>query len=148
MAEFSLESTGFGHGEEIPRRYGCEGEDLSPPLSWSRPPEGTRSLALIVDDPDAPVGTFTHWLGWGLDPDAQGLGEGEAAPVQGRNDFGTSGYRGPCPPPGHGRHRYSFRLYALDSDPDLSPDADKGDLERALEGHTLAVAELVGTYER
>jgi Raf kinase inhibitor-like YbhB/YbcL family protein len=148
MAEFSLESTGFAHGEEIPRRYGCEGEDLSPPLSWSRPPEGTRSLALIVDDPDAPVGTFTHWLGWGLDPDAQGLGEGEAAPVQGRNDFGTSGYRGPCPPPGHGRHRYSFRLYALDSDPDLSPDADKGDLERALEGHTLAVAELVGTYER
>jgi Raf kinase inhibitor-like YbhB/YbcL family protein len=148
VAEFSLESTGFAHGEEIPRRYGCEGEDLSPPLSWSDPPEGTRSLALVVDDPDAPVGTFTHWLGWGIDPGAQGLGEGEAAPVEGRNDFGTSGYRGPCPPPGHGRHRYSFRLYALDSDPDLSPDADKGELERALEGHTLAVAELVGTYER
>jgi Raf kinase inhibitor-like YbhB/YbcL family protein len=148
MAEFSLESTGFAHGEEIPRRYGCEGEDLSPPLSWSSPPEGTRSLALVVDDPDAPVGTFTHWLGWGIDPGAQGLGEGEAAPVEGRNDFGTSGYRGPCPPPGHGRHRYSFRLYALDSAPDLSPDADKGELERALEGHTLAVAELVGTYER
>jgi len=102
----------------------------------------------VVDDPDAPGGTFTHWLGWALDPGAAGLGEGEAAPVEGRNDFGTSGYRGPCPPPGHGRHRYSFRLYALDSDTDLPPGADKRSLERALEGHTLAFAELIGTYER
>jgi Raf kinase inhibitor-like YbhB/YbcL family protein len=143
-----LQSSAFENGEPIPRRHSCEGEDLSPPLSWSGASQGTRSLALVVDDPDAPAGTFTHWLGWGLDPGAQGLGEGEAAPVEGRNDFGTSGYRGPCPPPGHGRHRYSFRLYALDFDPDLRPGAGKGELERALEGHTLAVAELIGSYER
>src|ERR687897_2893812 len=148
VAEFALESSAFEPGGPIPRRHSCEGEDLSPPLSWSGAPEGTRSLALVVDDPDAPAGTFTHLLGWALDPDAGGLGEGEAAPVEGRNDFGTSGYPGAYPPPGHGRHRYSFRLYALDSDPDLRPGAAKPELERALEGHTLAVVELVGTYER
>jgi Raf kinase inhibitor-like YbhB/YbcL family protein len=148
VAEFGLQSGAFEQGERIPRRHSCEGEDLSPPLSWSGAPEGTRSLALVVDDPDAPAGTFTHWLGWGLDPGAHGFGEGESAPVEGRNDFGTSGYRGPCPPPGHGRHRYFFRLYALDYDPGLRPGAGMRELERALEGHTLAVAELVGSYER
>jgi len=148
VAGFALQSSAFDHGGPIPRRHGCEGEDLSPPLSWSGPPESTRSLALVVDDPDAPAGTFTHWLAWALDPGAEGLGVGEAAPVEGRNDFGTSGYRGPCPPPGHGRHRYSFRLYALDSDPALPPGAGKGELERVVEGRTLAVAELIGTYER
>jgi Raf kinase inhibitor-like YbhB/YbcL family protein len=148
MAEFALQSSAFDHGGPIPRRHSREGEDLSPPLSWSGATEGTRSLALVVDDPDAPAGTFTHWLGWALDPDAKGLDEGEAAPVEGRNDFNTSGYRGPCPPPGHGRHRYSFRLYALDSEPDLRPDAGKRELERTLEGHTLATAEPIGAYER
>jgi Raf kinase inhibitor-like YbhB/YbcL family protein len=148
MAEFVLQSSAFEHGEPIPVRHTCEGEDLSPPLSWSGAPEGTLSLALVVDDPDAPGETFTHWLGWGLDPGAEGLGEGAVAPVEGRNGFGTSGYRGPCPPPGHGRHRYFFRLYALDFESDLRAGAGKGELERALEGHTLAVAELIGTYER
>jgi Raf kinase inhibitor-like YbhB/YbcL family protein len=88
----------------------CEGEDVSPPLAWSGVPEGTASLALVVDDPDAPSGTFTHWLAWGIDPAASVLGEGEAAPVEGQNDFGSVGWRGPCPPPGHGPHRYFFRL--------------------------------------
>jgi Raf kinase inhibitor-like YbhB/YbcL family protein len=148
VTEFAVHSADFEHGEPIPTRNSCEGQDLSPPLSWSGAPEGTRSLALVVDDPDAPAGTFTHWLGWGLDPGAQRLGEGEAAPVEGRNDFGTTGYRGPCPPSGHGRHRYFFRLYAVDSGLDLGSGADKRELERALEGHTLAVAELIGTYER
>jgi Raf kinase inhibitor-like YbhB/YbcL family protein len=148
VAELVLQSSAFDHGGPIPRRHSCEGEDLSPPLSWSGTPEDTRSLALVVDDPDAPAGTFTHWLGWGIQPGAGGLGDGEAAPVEGRNDFGTNGYRGPCPPPGHGPHRYSFRLYALDSDADLPPGAAKRELERALEGHTLAAAELIGTYER
>jgi Raf kinase inhibitor-like YbhB/YbcL family protein len=148
VADFVLQSSAFDRGGPIPRRHSCEGEDLSPPLSWSGAPEGTRSLALVVDDPDAPAGTFTHWLAWALDPGATGLDEGEAAPVEGRNDFGTSGYRGPCPPSGHGRHRYSFRLYALDSDPDLPSGAGKRELVRALEGHTLAAAELIGTYER
>ena len=148
MAEFALESSAFGHAQAIPSRYSCEGEDVSPPLRWSNVPEGTRSLAMIVDDPDAPGGVFTHWLAWGLEPAAEGLGEGESAPREGRNDFGTSGYRGPCPPPGHGRHRYVFRLYALDMQLELPAGAAKGELEQAIEGHVLTTAELVGAYER
>lgn len=148
MAEFTLTSSAFAPGETIPPRHSCDGENLSPPLSWSSPPDGTRSLALIVDDPDAPVGTFTHWLAWGIDPEAGGLAEGEAVPVEGRNDFGVTGYGGPCPPPGHGRHRYFFRLYALDSEVGLPAGASREELEQALDGHVLAVAELVGSYER
>ena len=145
---FTLQSDAFGSGETIPMRHSCDGDDLSPPLTWSPPPEGTRSLALVVDDPDAPSGTFTHWLAWGIDPAAGSLAEGERPPHEGRNDFGESRYRGPCPPPGHGRHRYSFRLAALDAELELAAGAAKDELERALGGHALAVAELVGTYER
>lgn len=105
-------------------------------------------MALLVEDPDAPGGVFMHWLAWGLDRGAEGLGEGGSAPGEGRNDFGTTGYRGPCPPPGHGRHRYLFRLYALDTNIELAAGAAKVDLERAIEGHVLTTAELVGTYER
>jgi Raf kinase inhibitor-like YbhB/YbcL family protein len=143
-----LASSAFAGGQPIPQRHSCEGEDLSPPLSWTDVPEGATSLALIVDDPDAPGGTFTHWLGWGLDPAAGGLGEGEAAPVEGRNDFGATGYRGPCPPPGHGPHRYFFRLHALEAELELAPGASKGEFEQALAGRSVAVAELIGTYER
>jgi Raf kinase inhibitor-like YbhB/YbcL family protein len=148
MSEFALESGAFEHAQAIPTRYTCDGEDVSPPLEWANLPDETRSLALIVDDPDAPSGVFTHWVAWGLDPRAGGLGEGEAAPREGRNDFGTTGYRGPCPPPGHGRHRYVFRLYALDGEPELEPGARKEQLEQAIEGHVLTTAERVGTYER
>jgi Raf kinase inhibitor-like YbhB/YbcL family protein len=148
MADLTLTSAAFEHGEAVPARHSCEGEDVSPPLAWSGVPEGTRALALIVDDPDAPAGTFTHWVAWALDPDAGGLGEGEAAPGEGRNDFDTTGYRGPCPPPGHGRHRYFFKLYALDAAPDLAAGAGKDELERAMEGHVLASVELVGGFER
>jgi Raf kinase inhibitor-like YbhB/YbcL family protein len=148
MAEFALESSAFENAQAIPSRHSCEGEDLSPRLRWSNVPEGTRSLALVVDDPDAPGGVFTHWIAWGLDPAAEGLGEGEPAPREGQNDFGTSGYRGPCPPPGHGRHRYVFRLYALDAEPELAAGAPKVALEQAVAGHVLTMAELVGTYER
>jgi Raf kinase inhibitor-like YbhB/YbcL family protein len=143
-----LTSSAFGEGESIPRRHTCEGEDLSPPLSWTDVPDETSSLALIVEDPDAPRGTFTHWVGWALDPATGGLREGEAAPVEGRNDFGQTGYRGPCPPPGHGPHRYVFRLHALSRDPDLAAGAGKEELERALDEQVLAVAELTGSYER
>lgn len=143
-----LTSSAFPAGGRIPARYTCEGEDLSPPLAWSDPPPGTRSLALVVEDPDAPGRTFTHWLAWGIDPVARGLGEGEAAPREGRNDFGAPGYRGPCPPLGHGPHRYVFRLLALDDDLDLPPGSGRRDLERAVHGHVLARAELVGLYER
>lgn len=149
MAEFTLSSTAFAAGEAIPARYGCDGEDLSPPLDWSGVPAEARSLALIVDDPDAPSGTFTHWLAWGVDPGKGGLGEGEPAPVEGRNDFGATGYRGPCPPPGHGRHRYVFRLHALDRELDVPPGASRQELEQAIvDASVLAVVELVGTYER
>jgi Raf kinase inhibitor-like YbhB/YbcL family protein len=148
VAGFELTSSAFGEGDLVPRRHTCEGEHLSPPLSWAGVPAATRSLALIADDPDAPVGTFTHWLAWGLDPVAGGIDEGEAAPREGRNGFGTVGYGGPCPPPGHGRHRYFFRLHALDAELDLEQGAARAELERAIEGHVLETAELMGGYER
>ena len=148
MSEFDLRSTAFEHGAAIPRRHTCEGEDLSPPLQGSDPPEGTRALALVCDDPDAPGGTFTHWLAWGIDPGAGALGEAEAAPGEGENDFGSTGYRGPCPPPGHGPHRYFFRLHALDGELELEQGAGKAEVERAIREHDLGSAELMGTYER
>jgi len=148
MADFALESSAFDHAQPIPNRYTCDSEDFSPPLRWANVPDEARSLALLVDDPDAPRGVFTHWVAWGLDPGAGGLDEGEAAPGEGRNDFGRVGYRGPCPPPGHGRHRYVFRLYALDHELKLPSGAGKVDLEQAIAGHVLTTAELVGTYER
>ena len=131
---FELKSPAFEHGSEIPQRHTCEGEDVSPSLTWSGVPDGAASLALIVDDPDAPVAEpFVHWLAWGIDPAAGGLAEDESAPTEGASGFGDVGYRGPCPPPGHGPHRYFFRLHALDA---------------AIEGHVLETAELIGTYER
>jgi len=128
----------------------AEDETTSTCCPGCGPPAATRSLVLIVDDPDAPAGRFSHWLAWGIDPSVGGLAEGQAAPLEGRNDFGTIGYRGPCPPPGHGRHRYRFRLHALGGDLRLAPGADSRELERALNGlgNVLAVAELIGTYER
>jgi Raf kinase inhibitor-like YbhB/YbcL family protein len=148
MAAFVLESSAIEPGQPIPSRYTCDGDDVSPPLRWANVPDEAQSLALLVDDPDAPDGVFTHWVAWGLDRGAGALGEGEAAPGEGRNDFGRVGYRGPCPPPGHGPHRYVFRLYALDRELDLDPRAGKLELEQALEGHVLTAAELVGPYER
>jgi Raf kinase inhibitor-like YbhB/YbcL family protein len=148
VADFELTSGAFAQGQPIPRRHTCEGEDVSPALAWNGVPEGTVSLALVVDDPDAPSGTFTHWLAWRIDPAAGGLREGEAAPVEGRNDFGSAGWGGPCPPPGHGPHRYFFKLHSLDGKLDLPAGAGKAEVERAIEGRALAVAELMGTYER
>jgi Raf kinase inhibitor-like YbhB/YbcL family protein len=148
VTEFTLTSEAFVHGDEIPRRHTCEGEDVSPALSWSDPPAETRALALIVDDPDAPRGTFTHWVAWNIDPMASGLGEGESAPAEGRNDFGTAGWSGPCPPRGHGAHRYFFRLHALDAKVRVGIRAGRHELERAIAGHVLTTAELMGRYER
>jgi Raf kinase inhibitor-like YbhB/YbcL family protein len=142
-----LRSAAFDHGRVVPRRHTCDGEDLSPPLAWNDLPPGTVSLALIVDDPDAPGGTFTHWLAWSIDP-AGSLAEGERAPREGRNDFGAVGYRGPCPPLRHGPHRYFFRLFALAQEPELAAGASRRELEHALTPHLLAHAELVGSYER
>jgi Raf kinase inhibitor-like YbhB/YbcL family protein len=148
MADLMLISVAFKEGAQVPARHTCEGDDVSPPLEWSGAPDGAASLALTVDDPDAPSGTFVHWLGWGIDPQAEKLIEGESPPAEGTNGFGTTGYRGPCPPPGHGPHRYFFRLYALDVAPDLTSGASREELDAAMDGHVLATAELVGTYER
>jgi Raf kinase inhibitor-like YbhB/YbcL family protein len=143
-----LLSSAFATGQPVPRRHSCKGEDRSPPLGWTGVPADAVSLALIVDDPDAPVGAFTHWLAWGIRPEDGGLREGRRAPREGRNDFRQVGYRGPCPPPGHGVHRYFFRLYALGSEPAVPPGASRDELERAIADKVLAVAELVGTYQR
>ncbi len=142
-----LTSDAFANGETVPDRYTCDGDDVSPALSWTAPPEGTVSLALCVDDPDAGRYVFTHWLGWALPPEAGGLAEGEPAPREGRNDFGAPGYRGPCPPPVK-PHLYVFRLYALDSEPELGPSDRRLSFDRALEGHVLEAAELTGLYVR
>jgi Raf kinase inhibitor-like YbhB/YbcL family protein len=148
VAEFTLTSEAFQHRGAIPRRHTCVGDDVSPPLAWSDPPPGTRTLALVVDDPDAPIGTFTHWLAWNIDPAAGWIAEGASGPAEGRNDFGAGGWNGPCPPHRHGPHRYFFRLHAVDTELDVGFRAGRDELERALEGHVLATAELIGTFER
>ena len=149
-----LTSATFSDGTVIPVRHTCQGDNLSPPLAWSGAPVHTRSLALICDDPDAPRGTWVHWLLWNLPADAVELGEGvsrmpelPSGARQGLNDGGDLGYSGPCPPPG-GPHRYYFRLYALDSTLNLPPGVNRPDLASAMEGHVLARAVIMGTYER
>lgn len=149
-----LESPAFQEGQTIPTRHTCEGEDLSPPLRWSGVPDGTGSLALVVDDPDAPAGTWVHWVLYGIPPEPDQLSEGipaaETAPHgarQGRNDFQRLGYGGPCPPP-NSAHRYRFQLYALDAEPDLEPGATKRQLLESIEGRVLAGARLTGIYRR
>jgi Raf kinase inhibitor-like YbhB/YbcL family protein len=148
MTDFDLTSSAFDEGQPIPERFSCDGDNVSPPLDWSSIPEGTRSLALILHDPDAPSGDFTHWVGWNIDPGAGGLGEGAHATVEGANGFGQNGYGGPCPPPGHGAHRYVHELFALDTELDLEEGASRDQVEDAMEGHVLEGAELIGTYER
>jgi Raf kinase inhibitor-like YbhB/YbcL family protein len=144
-----LRSDAFQDGEIIPKEFTCEGRDVPPPLDWSQPPKGTASFALIVDDPDAPKGTFTHWRLVDIPAATSHLDErstaiGEALP----NDFGNTGYGGPCPPRGHGAHRYRFTLYALDV-PTLDLAAPRGDeLEAELRAHTIEKAMLTGRYER
>ena len=147
MADFTLTSTAFEHEGEIPQRHTCDGEDLSPPLTWTDPPDGAESLALVMDDPDAPSGLFVHWLVWGLDPQAGTLPENANGLLEGTNGFGTVGYGGPCPPPG-GPHRYFFRLHALKQALDLEPGATREELDKEIDRHELAVAHLMGTYAR
>lgn len=150
----ALTSSAFRDGEPVPVRHTCDGEDLSPPLAWTGVPVETRTFALICDDPDAPRGTWVHWLIWNLPADAVELGEGvpprpelSSGARQGLNDSGDLGYGGPCPPPGK-PHRYFFRLYALDTALNLSPGVNRSDLEAAIDGHVLAQGTVMGTYER
>lgn len=142
-----VESSAFKHSQPIPRKYTCEGEDVSPPLTFNNLPPGTKSLALVVDDPDAPRGTFDHWIVWNIPPTKVLLEEGGKVSKQGKNHFGELRYRGPCPPPGK-PHRYFFKVYALDTVIDLEQGSSKEQLEEAMEGHVLSRAELVGTYQR
>ena len=149
-----LTSTAFQEGATIPQPYTGDGRNISPPLKWGDPPAGTRSLALICEDPDAPRGTFTHWLVFNLPAESRELSEGVPATatlpngtVQGTNDFGKVGYGGPKPPPGK-PHRYIFTLYALDRSLDVSPGAAKAELLAAMKGHVLGEARLLGTYAR
>lgn len=147
---FVLESPAFRHGSEIPRKYTRTGENLSPPLEWKDPPSGTRSFALIVEDPDAPSGTFRHWAVYDIDPRSSRLPEG--APIEpahsGVNDFGRQKYDGPQPPKGHGVHRYHFRLAALDRETlGVSRNARVSDVWKAAKPYIIAEAELVGTFE-
>jgi Raf kinase inhibitor-like YbhB/YbcL family protein len=150
---FSVKTTAFQEGGTLPRKYTCDGSDLSPALTWTGAPAGTESLALIADDPDAPVGTWTHWIAWNIPPEAalpEGVAKVESlsdGTRQGRNDFKRIGYGGPCPPPGK-PHRYFFRLYALDAKLDVKPGASRKELEHAMKGHVLAQAELMGMYGR
>jgi Raf kinase inhibitor-like YbhB/YbcL family protein len=146
-ATIAVTSTAFADQGEIPRRYTCDGEDVSPPVRFGSLPSGTAELALLVDDPDAPSGTFVHWVAWGIDPGTAALGEGEAPPGAGTNGFGKQGYGGPCPPKGPA-HRYMFTAYALSARLDLRPGASANDLKRAISGLVLAQGRLVGRYAR
>jgi len=150
---FQISTTAFRDGGSIPRKFTCDGTDVSPALSWTDPPAGTRSLAIIADDPDAPGGVWVHWVLYDLPPDTGKLPEAVTksprlpnGAMQGRNDFGKTGYNGPCPPRGS-LHRYFFKLYALDSKTGLRAGATKADVERAAKGHILAQAQLIGTFQ-
>ncbi len=151
--DLKITSTAFEEGGMIPRRYTCDGADLSPPLSWSGAPAETQSFALISDDPDAPMGTWVHWVIYNLPASASELHE--AVPPekdlkngarQGRNDFRKIGYGGPCPP--GGTHRYYFKLYALDTVLGFPAGATKAELLKAMEGHILAQGQVMGRYKR
>lgn len=148
-----ISSSAFSNGQPIPSDFSCDGRDVSPALSWTEPPAGTKSFALIMDDPDAPMGTWVHWIIFNIPASTRNLKEGVATDqqlsdgsLQGKTSAGSSGYHGPCPP--SGTHRYYFKLYALDSMLSLTAKADKKALLAAMESHILANAELMGTFKR
>jgi len=150
----NLTSAAFTAGAAIPSQHTCDGADSSPPLAWSGQPAATKTFALIADDPDAPAGTWVHWVLFNLSGVIRALPENLAkdetvlgGALQGRNDFRRIGYGGPCPPPGK-PHHYEFKLYALDAPLSLRGGATKADVERAMEGHILAQGELVGLYKK
>jgi Raf kinase inhibitor-like YbhB/YbcL family protein len=151
--DIQLISSAFEDGNPIPAQYTCQGKNISPPLAWSSPPAGTKSFALILDDPDAPRGTWVHWVVYNLPADTIGLPEAVKADsvlpgnaLQGRNDYKRNDYSGPCPP--SGTHRYYFKIYALDTALDLKAGATKDDVLRAMEGHVLAHGQLMGTVKK
>ncbi len=149
MPIFALTSTAFRDGQPIPAEYSCDGANRSPPLSWSEPPAGTKSFTLVIDDPDAPGGTFRHWAAFDIPADASGIAIGQSLGTQGTNDKGTSGYIGPCPPEGDPPHHYHFHLFALRRDKlGVEPTASVKEVEDAAEKEAIGRAELIGTYQR
>ena len=151
---FEIKSAAFAQGADIPKKFTCDGSDVSPALSWNEPPKGTQSFALIMDDPDAPVGTWVHWVLYDLPATARELPEGvpkdadlKSGARQGKNSWPRISYNGPCPPPGPA-HRYYFKLYALDTKTSLKSGATKAELEKAMQSHILAQAEWMGRYKR
>lgn len=143
-----ITSSAFDHNQNIPSKYTCDGENVSPPLSFLDVPENTKSLVLIVDDPDAPGKTWVHWTVFNIDPRVVEVAKNSVPKggIESMTDFGSPGYGGPCPP--SGTHRYFFKLYTLDSTLNLSSTADKKAIEEAMEGHVLASSELIGRYRR
>ena len=142
-----ITSSAFQQGGNILSKFTCDGSDTSPPLQITGIPSNAKSLVLIADDPDAPGGLFTHWLIWNISPQTDSIAEGSAPKgVHGTNDFGKSGYGGPCPPPG--THRYSFKIFALDRQLDLRSGAKRSQVDTAMKGHVIAQDELVGRYSR
>ena len=148
MKKIVLKSSAFEDSSNIPPKYTCDGEDINPPLSISDIPEDAQSLVLIVDDPDAPMGTFCHWTVWNISPQTSEISENSVpeSAVEGKTDFGKTGYGGPCPP--SGTHRYFFKVFALDAKLNLPAGASKAEIEKAMEGHILGKAELIGLYSR
>nr|MBD3312190.1 YbhB/YbcL family Raf kinase inhibitor-like protein [archaeon] len=141
-----LSSPGFKPNKPIPAKYACQGEDINPELNISEVPEGAESLALIMDDPDAPGGTWVHWVVWSIPADTKVINEDSVPGTQGVNSWGNNEYGGPCPP--SGEHRYVFKVYALDINLDLDETSNKNVLEQAMKGHVLASAELTGLYSK
>jgi Raf kinase inhibitor-like YbhB/YbcL family protein len=148
MSEFKLSSTAFQNNGFIPSQYTCDGRDINPPLVIENVPPGTKSLVLIVDDPDAPMGTWVHWVLWNIAPLTKEIKENDTpgGAAAGRNDFNKQSYGGPCPP--SGTHRYFFKLYALDIAIDLPSGATKADVEKAMNGHVISQAQIIGLYKR
>ena len=146
MTQLKIDSPAFSHNQPIPSKYTCDGEDVSPELSIDQIPVNTKSLAIIVDDPDAPNGTFDHFIAWNIAPSTK-LPEGLDVANSGKNHFGEMGYRGPCPPKG-AAHYYHFKIYALDTMLSLPNGAGKKQLESAMENHIIGKGELIGTYQR
>jgi|SRR5919112_420538 Raf kinase inhibitor-like YbhB/YbcL family protein len=147
-AQMGLTGDAFANGQPIPEQFTCDGPGQSPALHWGEPPTGTRSFALVLDDPDAPGGTFRHWGVFDITASARSIA-GQRTGTEVTNDFGKSGYGSPCPPKGHGPHHYHFKLFALDTDRlGLSPNAKVADVENAARHHAIGQGELVGTYER
>jgi Raf kinase inhibitor-like YbhB/YbcL family protein len=149
LTQLKLTSNAFKDGQPIPVQYTCDGADQTPSLHWREPPGGAKSFALILDDPDAPSGTFRHWGVYDIPASARSIGGGQRMGTEVSNDFGKPGYGGPCPPKGHGPHHYHFKLFALDVDRlNLGRNAKVADVENEARKHAIATGELIGTYER